>query len=57
MKAMPAPEANAELQFNIDVCSNKLLILLIATILVMLCFIQLLNTCALSLMSLSMLKE
>jgi cyclin-dependent kinase 12/13 len=26
VKAMPAPEANAELQSNIDVCSNKLLI-------------------------------
>jgi hypothetical protein len=43
VKAMPAPEANAELQSNIDVCSNKLLILLITHIRVMLWFIQLLN--------------
>lgn len=49
VKAFPAPEANAELQSNIDVCENKLLIFIITSTLMMLWFIHLLNAHALRL--------
>lgn len=38
-KAFPAPEANAELQSNIDVRSKRVLISIITSILETLCFV------------------